>query len=1020
MSQLVADPASSLDPAACLAAVAADDRRVVPTLRSHVETGSGALQAYAAWALARLDDEAHPPRLWQVDPNQGDDAAAGDRRRPLRSLEAAVGRARAGDTVLLASGIYRTTLAPLHGGRDGAPLTFAAAEGARPVITAADPWDPEWRDEGGGMWSTAWTPLPWDDPKSWESPGPDAPANRCEQVWCDGALLEHVADRQRLARDAGTCLTGAGRLWVNVGGPPQRGSWERSVRRQCIAPLVRGLGHLVIRGLDLRGGAAPPWTGANWLSWDQEAMLAVRGGHHWLIEECDIGWGNAQGVELGDGGFSRRIEGIPRVEPDRGGHVLRGCRIHDHGIAGVVGCGGVEDVLIADCSVSRNVRKDHQGTCEEAGIKLHGCRRTVIRGNRVERNRGFGIWLDYHCTGNRITGNILIDNDAHGIFHEISPGPVLVDGNVVVETRAGRSAEGAHGGCCGFYTHDGSRATVVNNAFVGVPTGLRVRALLHRRDGDQPTRTEDNVLGNNLILNCSHESIRMMAEQPRCSGNRSDGNVLWARGARPRCRLDGEGGGFLEMNDWAGRSGNDHDSLVLPPDWLGLALDPVALREQLRCAWLARGLPDTGLCPAVSPLPLPAWLALLSPGRDGWQAGEQVQVGPDRGVQRWLTPHGARLLGWQGEGRIAEEPLPAQLAGLRLPDPPEVPLPVGGRIVLPVAGRTSIVLAGLPATVADGRLGIAAPADAEPGLWRIILADGHGWWAQAVRVRPVAEIADASAAADGSVVLAIDNHRDESAEAECVVGFGEHTWRCQAKLQPGRTQVAIPVEADAGRFTVSVRLPGAELVAEPLLSFARAQRAPVGWEDCPAYGIDRFPGGAYPDGAWASILYMGRLSARWRARWDDAGLQVRVEVRNILHQCLRGDVDGVHCGSGVKIAARTQPGPLCVVGANLRSDTGAVQAGFCKTRDETVFPIGMGDAIRRSVVRDGIDTTYELLLTWPMLGSVAAPPAGSILPFSVMVSQNDDGEVYGLQWFFGIEYGHHEGDEAWMGRLRLA
>jgi hypothetical protein len=349
----------------------------------------------------------------------------------------------------------------------------------------------------------------------------------------------------------------------------------------------------------------------------------------------------------------------------------------------------------------------------------------------------------------------------------------------------------------------------------------------------------------------------------------------------------------------------------------------------------------------------------------------------------------------------------------------ELVLAVGGSASLAVAADVTVIVGGLPATIDAGRLSVTVPIDCAPGRWSIVLGDRLGWWTQAVRVRPVAEIATIAATADGSVRISLDNHRDAIVAAVVEVAFGDRTWQRQASLAPGRTDIEVPVEADAGRFCITVRLPGAELSAEPLLSFARAPHARTAWEDCPAYGLDRFPGGAYPEGAWASVLYKGRLSARWRARWDDAGVHVRVEVRNVLHHCVRGDVDGAHCGSGIKLASRARSGPLCVVAASLRSDTGAVQAGFCKTTDEASFPIGMNDGIVRTIVRDGVETTYTVLLTWPMLGIPAAPDAGTVLPFSVMVSQNDEGEIYGLQWFFGIEYGHHEGDEAWMGRLRL-
>lgn len=88
----------------------------------------------------------------------GDDASAGTAAQPFRTLARAAQAVQPGDTVWLHAGVYREALKPVRDGQPGRPITFAAAPGEAPVISACDPLS-DWRDEGGGRWSA---PLTWD------------------------------------------------------------------------------------------------------------------------------------------------------------------------------------------------------------------------------------------------------------------------------------------------------------------------------------------------------------------------------------------------------------------------------------------------------------------------------------------------------------------------------------------------------------------------------------------------------------------------------------------------------------------------------------------------------------------------------------------------------------------------------------------------------------------------------------------------------------------------------------------
>jgi len=68
----------------------------------------------------------------------GDDAGPGTRERPWRTLAKAAAEAGPGTTVYLTSGTWRERLIPTRSGTANAPVVFAAAPGATPVIDGQD------------------------------------------------------------------------------------------------------------------------------------------------------------------------------------------------------------------------------------------------------------------------------------------------------------------------------------------------------------------------------------------------------------------------------------------------------------------------------------------------------------------------------------------------------------------------------------------------------------------------------------------------------------------------------------------------------------------------------------------------------------------------------------------------------------------------------------------------------------------------------------------------------------------
>jgi hypothetical protein len=315
---------------------------------------------------------------------------------------------------------------------------------------------------------------------------------------------------------------------------------ERAMRQQVFAPAVRGLGFIHVQGLTMLHAAAPEVTGMNWGVIGHRAMLSVRSGHHWTIEDNTIEWGNAQGMDVGgegpyvnpDGratGNSLSLE--PIVSDEMGRHLVRRNRVNYHGVAGIVGWAWrVKRVLLEDNETNYNCQKGNFGHWEAAGVKLHGAEDCIIRRHRSHGNQAFGIWLDYDCARNRITQCILTDNLGGGFFHEASPGPALFDNNVVLRTRLDKATNfGA-----GIYSHDGSRGIYVNNFIRDSGAhGVWIRVLFGRNEHGQPTTASHNLVANNYVLESGFSPICLNPELPRGQNNRSAANVFW-QGARNR------------------------------------------------------------------------------------------------------------------------------------------------------------------------------------------------------------------------------------------------------------------------------------------------------------------------------------------------------------------------------------------------------------------------------------------------------------------------------------------------------
>ena len=90
---------------------------------------------------------------YYVSPHGSNDNDGLSPAKAFATPQAAADVARAGDTVLIAAGLYRGTLIAHHSGTPGHPITFGS-DGSGPVIIDGSPALGPWSRESGSVWST--------------------------------------------------------------------------------------------------------------------------------------------------------------------------------------------------------------------------------------------------------------------------------------------------------------------------------------------------------------------------------------------------------------------------------------------------------------------------------------------------------------------------------------------------------------------------------------------------------------------------------------------------------------------------------------------------------------------------------------------------------------------------------------------------------------------------------------------------------------------------------------------------
>lgn len=402
------------------------------------------------------------------------DSNPGTETAPLRTISQAAQLAQPGDTVLVHAGIYREHVAPARGGTPDRPIQYRVANGEDVVIKGSEVWQPVWKQVGASPQILAGRLDP-----SWFVDGTANPYRTLlkgmpkdsrltlGQVFVDGNPLREVDRSQELIATPATWMVASTGDELIVHFPkevtsPEEGLVEITTRQRIFAPHRRGLGHIHVTGFTMEH-CANQFPDQFWQSETPQAgALGCRAGHHWVIDNNTVRFAKSIGIDCGYEG-RHDLDGNQPTPQNTGFHLINNNHVSDNGCCGIAGMRSIGTQIVDN--VIENNNSNHHAAPEIAGIKVHYFVDGLIARNLLRNNDGHGIWLDNTYRNARVRQNLVIGNRGSAIFVELGEGPVLIDNNVLANTRPG--LDGNESRADGLYTHDASGVTFAHNLVFG-------------------------------------------------------------------------------------------------------------------------------------------------------------------------------------------------------------------------------------------------------------------------------------------------------------------------------------------------------------------------------------------------------------------------------------------------------------------------------------------------------------------------------------------------------------------------
>lgn len=404
----------------------------------------------------------------------------------FRTISEAAKLAQAGDTVSIATGVYREAVQIKNSGTLEKPIRFEAAPFANVTVTGVDPlldWTPEPGPEGSAIYSSPWPYAFNTFTKEGHHPSEEWArlTGRDEQVFTDGYAMTQVTARDQMVRGSFFPDTVNKRLyvWIISNNKPSKSldsGGRITASTRSILWEVSGE-YVHTRGIRFRYAANRAQQGAT--------QFLGRGD---VAEDCIFEKTNGSGAEF--------------KAPDQ---VARRCSFLQNGQLGWT-ANGAHNFLFTGNITRENNTKNFPRGWEAGGDKIILCRNITIENSQFIGNRGIGIWFDIGNENNTVRNCLIADNEDAGIFYEISYGLKAHDNVIVGNGLADTPGSWAMNG--GIALSSSEDCVIERNLLIGNKEGFQFREQGRKTwkigfksgvDKDLPIWNQNHRIQNNVL-----------------------------------------------------------------------------------------------------------------------------------------------------------------------------------------------------------------------------------------------------------------------------------------------------------------------------------------------------------------------------------------------------------------------------------------------------------------------------------------------------------------------------------------
>ena len=468
--------------------------------------------------------------------NQGTTASA-----PLKTINRALEKVVAGDTVYLRGGTYREQVEVKRPGAAGKPIIIAAYPGEVPTIKGSDVVT-GWVRHSGNIWKK----VGW--PYNSQQVFMNFDAGNTKSLQQIGMPSPYYGSWQYPAPvGSGLANMAAGRFWYDRGGKvlyvqlpdnsdPNGRVMEASARWRV---LFMHHPYIHVKGLRFRHSNVSAHT---------QMGAAVELSSHSTLEKVDVQFMDFAGIGFG-------------YQRDNG-RVLDSI-VNNNGSSGINAV-SARNFLVRNTKMMYNNTRNFNTNWHVGGFKAASNSYGTIEGSTAGFNKGPGIWFDHTRSGMPIVvrNNYVHDNGRGegAIFFEVSNNGLFYN-NVVARNRAR-----------GIYISASDSSRVYNNTVYGTVERAGIEVAGMPRSGGT---LYNNIVHNNIISHgTSTYDLYFAAPGPSIGGNRSDRNLFYRAGA---IVLRQGNGTYNDLAKWRAATGNDGNSRTGNPLFVNPALGATGL-----------------------------------------------------------------------------------------------------------------------------------------------------------------------------------------------------------------------------------------------------------------------------------------------------------------------------------------------------------------------------------------------------------------------------------------------------------